>query len=509
MSRWLRMGLTDKLFIPFVGILLLTVILTAVIILWMGKRDDDVRMEQNLQRMELQWKTVTETLWGQGQLDLLKSIYRRAAETDPVLNHLALINLQGQIIASSSGDGIKSTGGLRRESTARGPNGQSGRFILEYAQAINHRSAFALFFTIFLTGLSAIVLGSFIYMRVLKSVLLIRIRSAVTAASAIADRDLTRRLEVYGEDELTALAQAFNIMTDNLTELTRTIHKAVSEMDEKTAGILSAVEFQAERSTRQSTQVSQISVTMSNMAELMQHISQTSSDMVKIAAETRQDADRGAKTTDDSRSRMDAIAGSSRERIQQIRDLRKRANQVGEVMELIEQIADQTKLIAFNASIEAAGAGEMGRRFEVVAREIRRLAENAADSANQIHSRITDIQQAAEILAATTEEESQIVKAGSDAALHTVTALHSIREGTARTASLFENISETIQQQNTAAGGLAKNLTEINREAGSLKEGLSDLTGIAQAMKKLSGDLRVVSGSFRMNIETAPRKADG
>ncbi|MBM3325958.1 MAG: hypothetical protein FJY65_03095 [Calditrichaeota bacterium] len=106
-------------------------------------------------------------------------------------------------------------------------------------------------------------------------------------------------------------------------------------------------------------------------------------------------------------SEMDKIAAVNRDRVQQIKDLRRRTVQVGEVMEFIEQIADQTKLIAFNASIEAAGAGEMGRRFEVVAREIRRLAENVGESAGQIRSRITDIQKAGELLASTAAQESE------------------------------------------------------------------------------------------------------
>jgi len=237
MGRWLRIRLTDKLFIPFVGILVLSVILTIISTLYVLRT------------------------------------------SDPEHSTLRLVS------------------------------------------------------TILLAGLSTIVIGAFIYSWVLKFVLLLRIRSAIIAAQAIAGRDLTQRLDERGEDELAVLAAAFNAMSDNLRELTKALVRVSSEMDK--------------------------------------------------------------------------IAAVNRDRVQQIKDLRRRTVQVGEVMEFIEQIADQTKLIAFNASIEAAGAGEMGRRFEVVAREIRRLAENVGESAGQIRSRITDIQKAGELLASTAAQESE------------------------------------------------------------------------------------------------------
>lgn len=497
MSRLLKMGLTDKLFLPFVGILLLSVLLTIVLSLWVQQRADTARIRKYHERSQLQWRSVTEILWQVDDLKGLKAVYRNAVDTDGYLNYLLLLDGSGNTMVSSSSNYADESPGLRLEVDVKGPGNQTGSVAIGYASGMEKRSSFGLISVILLAGFSTIFAGAIIYMMVLKSVLLRRIKSAVSAATAIASNDLTKRLDERGEDELSVLARVFNLMADNLSSLAKTIHTAVLDIDDKAAGILKSVDTQATLSSRQSDHVSQITNVMSDIAESTRQISDSSANVVEIAASTLQNATRGVEATDNSRGRMDEISSSNRERVQQIMELSRRTHQVGEVMEIIEQIADQTKLIAFNASIEAAGAGEMGRRFEVVAREIRRLAENVVDSANQIHSRITDIQQSAGQLSDTTEKESAKIRAGSEAALHTVTVLHSIREGSFRTTELVENISGSIKRQNKAADDLLTSFHEIDTEAAALRDGLSSLNGIAQAMKELSSELRTVSSTFK------------
>ncbi len=497
MSRFLKMGLTDKLFIPFVGILLLCVLLTIVLSLWVQQRADSARTGKYHERNQLQWMSVTETLWQADNLEKLRDIYRNAVDKDGYLNYLALLDRTGKVMVSSSANNIDEKPGFRLNAVVKGPGRQTGSVAIGYASEMEKRSSFGLISMILLAGFSTIFAGAIIYMMVLKYVLLRRIQSAVSAATAIASNDLTKRLDERGEDELSVLAKVFNIMADNLSNLARTIHTTVLDIDDKAAGILSSIDTQAALSSRQSENVSQITTVMSDIAESTRQISDSSANVVEIAASTLQNATRGVEATDNSRGRMDEISNSNRDRVQQITDLSRRAHQVGEVMEIIEQIADQTKLIAFNASIEAAGAGEMGRRFEVVAREIRRLAENVVDSANQIHSRITDIQQSATMISDTTEKESAKIRAGSEAALHTVTVLHSIREGAFRTTELVEGISGSIKRQNKAAENLLSSFRDIDTKAASLRDGLSSLNSIVQAMKELSSELRKASGTFK------------
>jgi len=291
-------------------------------------------------------------------------------------------------------------------------------------------------------------------------------------------------------------------MVDNLKILTKAIHRVVVEIDDETAGILASVDSQAMLSLTQKEQVSQITRTMGAMAELSNKIAISSNEVVKIADDTLKGSDNGVAATDDSRGLMDQIAIGNSERVEQIKDLKRRAIQIGDVMEFIERIADQTKLIAFNASIEAAGAGEMGRRFEVVAREIRRLAENVSESAGQISTRITDIQQSIEAIAVRSIEESQKVQNGLAASLHTVTVLHSIREGANRTTEQVQGISAAIGNQNEAAANLLVNLKVIDRQSGELNEGLSGLRFIAGALKGLSTNLHEISSSFKLENDS-------
>ncbi len=403
MGRWVRIKLMDKLFIPFVGVLVLSVALT-----------------------------ILSTLY------VLKT-------TDPQHSTLRLVS------------------------------------------------------TILIAGLSTIVVGTFIYGWVLKWVLLNRIQLAIVAAQAIAGRDLTQRLDERGEDELAILASAFNAMTDNLSSITKALQRVSGEIDVRASDITNLMKTQTNLSVQQSEKVSYIADTMSKMASFTRSIAESAMNVVQIALQTRLDSENGAKATDDSRHLMDEISAVNRERVQQINDLRRRVIQIGEVMEFIEQIADQTKLIAFNASIEAAGAGEMGRRFEVVAREIRRLAENVAESAGQIKKRITDIHISSEDLASTSIQESERIRHGVEASLNTVTILHRIREGAGKTNELIEQISNSINSQNVSVSKLDAGLQEIDQQAITLRNGLQELSGIAEAMRELSSQLKDLTAGFQVN----------
>lgn len=499
MSRWLRMGLTDKLFIPFVGIVLLSVLVIVIFIMWMQNDEASDYADEFIKRTRQQWRSVTEILWANDNTAELKRLFQYAVENDPMLLNITLYDAENNVIASSSNIPYNNKSKFSQMTIAlNNINGRTGSLVLSHAWVFVPKTSLEIISAIIIIGLSTIVLGGIVYMKVLNVILLRRIRSAVAVASAIADRDLTMRLDDSGEDEFAVLARAYNTMADNLAELVGTIQKIVNELDGRAARILTSADAQTTLAVRQSNQVSQITKTMEEIAEVTQRITQSSNDVVKIANDTKRDADRGVEATDLSRGRMDEISASNRERISQIRELNRRANQVGEVMEFLEQVADQTKLIAFNASIEAAGAGEMGKRFEIVAREIRRLAENVAESAGQITSRISDIQHAVDQLATASESDVNIVRSGAEAALLTVHSLHSIREGASNAFVKVEDISSAINIQNTATTQLLQSLRDIDAKSVALRDEMTALNAISQDMKEMSGELRNISSVFRL-----------
>lgn len=497
MSRWLKMGLADKLFVPLVGILLFSVALTTFFTLSVQRHSDKDRTEQFLDRIRVQWRATINELWAKGDVASIHHILKASVDADTLLNYAVLFDSHGNLVAGSNFGDTTATGGLRMVVPIGNNNSESALLIAGYARRFESVTSLGLITVILVTGLSAIIIGALIYMSLLDRVLLKRIRAASAAASAIANRDLTQRLEDKGDDELATLAHAFNVMVENLNGLTEAIHRVVGKIDDEAAGILKSVEFQTNLSAIQTEQVSHISRTMSSMADLTDRIARSSEEVVKIADDTSHSSQKGVSATDDSRGLMDQIAIVNTERVEQIKDLKRRAVQVGDVMEFIEQIADQTKLIAFNASIEAAGAGEMGRRFEVVAREIRRLAESVSESTGQIRTRITDIQQAIEGISIKSVDESQKVQRGLEASLHTVTVLHSIQEGANRTTEQIHGISTAIGDQNKEATRLLDGIKIIDRQSVELDKGLTDLRLIAESLKGLSTSLHEISSSFK------------
>ena len=158
---------------------------------------------------------------------------------------------------------------------------------------------------------------------------------------------------------------------------------------------------------------------------------------------------------------MDEHGEYNQNNLRQIVELGKRSKEINKVMEIINNIADQTKLIAFNAAIEASSAGEAGKRFGVVAVEIRRLADNVMESTGEIAGKIEEIQDAVNRLVITSEKGSKRVQNGMDLVAQTVDVMNNILAGAQSTTESSKQISLSTQQQNTASSQVVTPWKEI------------------------------------------------
>jgi len=182
------MGLTDKLFVPLVGILLFSVLLTTFLTISAQQHTDNQRTEQFTGRIRAQWITLIRELWVKGEVTDLNHILRASVESDSLLTYAILYDSQKQIVAGSGIVDTSRVSGLKLSIPIHGPNGESGLFIAGYAGRFDKGTSLGLIMAILIAGFSAIIIGAFIYMRLLDKVLLRRIRAASSAASAIANR---------------------------------------------------------------------------------------------------------------------------------------------------------------------------------------------------------------------------------------------------------------------------------------------------------------------------------
>ena len=254
-------------------------------------------------------------------------------------------------------------------------------------------------------------------------------------------------IEITGKDETGQLLKAMQNMVVTLREIVQMVSDTTTRVNSSALEISSAIEEQAGIATEQSASVSEISSTMEELSASSTQIANNSESVAGIATRALENTEKGATAVEAVMVQMNEINEDKKKSIKEIVDLGGKTKEITKVMEIINNIADQTKLLAFNAALEASSAGEAGKRFGVVATEIRRLADSVMESTGEIEDKIIEIQEAVNNLVVTSEKGSQKIQEGMEASSETVVMLEEILCGSRTTADAAKQISLSTQQQ--------------------------------------------------------------
>ena len=315
------------------------------------------------------------------------------------------------------------------------------------------------------------------------------IDTIVLNAEKISAGDLTHTLSIQGSREIQRLAHAFNNMAENLRTMTSHVKSASACIQVSTQEILASIDQLAASLEQQSASVLQTSMTMEQVVAASQQIASNVKAVVNIAEKTGADAKQGMHVAEDTIRKMQAIESSNQNDTAHIQNLGQQSAEVANIMEFIAAIADQTKLIAFNASLEAAGAGETGKRFRVVAEEIRHLADNVIEATGDIDQTLTDMQQSVQKLVHSSEISTHLIQEGVDYTSNTATWLKEIVNGAMETTLAAQEISDSIQQQQLASEEISTALKEISSSINQFAEAGTMNRDTASQLNALSEDL--------------------
>jgi methyl-accepting chemotaxis protein len=240
---------------------------------------------------------------------------------------------------------------------------------------------------------------------------------------------------------------------------------------------------------------------MEELAIIAAQIAQRSGSVVGEASETQEDAQSGARAVSETVAKLDEIHLANESNVDEIMALGRKSRRIGEVMELIDNIASRTKLIAFNAALEAAAAGESGRRFSVVAMEVRRLADNVVESTDEIRERIAEIQAATNGLIVASEQEAKRIAEGVARGKEASVALNEILGSAQSTTSSAEQISLSTQQQRTAAEQVVDAVRGIERDSRAVAHGSEEATHVITDLVQLAEELQQAVAQFDVGEE--------
>jgi methyl-accepting chemotaxis protein len=267
--------------------------------------------------------------------------------------------------------------------------------------------------------------------------------------------------------------------------------------------ISGAIASQAATSNQMSASVAEITSTMEELSSSSSHVAEHSRSVVDAAQKTWENSRSGAESTQRMLERMSDISTENSHSLAVIEDLGRKSKEIGKIMEIIDSVADQTKLIAFNAALEASSAGEAGRRFGVVASEIRRLADSVTASTGEIAKKVEEIQDSINNLVLTSEKGAAGINIGMEEAARTAGELSELVEAAQESSSAAQQISLATEQQKTASGQVLVALREIVSASANTAQSVNRISEITQTMTVMSVDLTDLVRSFKISRKTA------
>jgi CHASE3 domain sensor protein len=273
------------------------------------------------------------------------------------------------------------------------------------------------------------------------------------------------------------------------SSLSRQIGSAVGHMHSSSAELQAAANQQATSAREQATAMSEITTTISELLATSRQIAESAQRVAQIAAQTAVAARAGDTTVGTGQDSIAAIRRQVDVIVGQMLDLGKKSQQVGAVLEIVSELAEQTNILAINATIEAAGAGDAGRRFAVVADEIRKLADRVAGSTKEIRTLIDDVRSAVNTTVMTTEIGSKAVDAGSRHFGDVASAFKQISGLVAATTDAAKEIELSTKQQTTAVEQVNVGTTNIAQAANETEVSTTQTLQTAVQLSGLSRDL--------------------
>lgn len=320
----------------------------------------------------------------------------------------------------------------------------------------------------------------------------------VTSIKSSCEGEIGHKVAADTKDEFGVLSRSYNQMLDLIIYLISQMQDSSQRLSGASGEILSATEQQASGAAEQAASISQTTATMEELAATYRQIAENANQVVRMAETSLGNAESGQQAVMNTLDSMESIKARSQSSAAKILQLGERSQQIGQVLSIINSIADQTKILALNAAIEAARAGEAGKGFSVVAVEIRKLAESVVDSTSEIETIMTEIQGAANDLVIATEQELKQVEMGVDLAHTTGENFDQILETIEQTTIAAKEISAATQQQRTATEQVVKAMHEVAAVAQQTATASRQVAGAAEQLSGIAKESSHIGAAFRI-----------
>ena len=315
---------------------------------------------------------------------------------------------------------------------------------------------------------------------------------------SLADGDLTVKATVT-EDFTGAIADSFNLTIDQLRGVVGAINDAVDQVSKSAEETQQTSTALAEASRQQAQEITGASAAINEMAVSIEQVSANASESSQVAEKSVEIAKKGGEVVRNTIRGMDTIREQIQETSKRIKRLGESSQEIGNIVSLINDIADQTNILALNAAIQASAAGEAGRGFAVVADEVQRLAERSGNATKQIEALVKTIQTDTNEAVISMEDTTSEVVRGARLAQDAGVALEEIETVSTNLADLIQSISNAARQQAASAGHVSNTMTVIQEITTQTSEGTQETAKSIGQLAVLSDELRRSVAGFKLD----------
>lgn len=313
----------------------------------------------------------------------------------------------------------------------------------------------------------------------------------------LADGDLSSYATV-SEDFTGAIADSINFAIDQLRDLVSRINETSQEVANYTQNTQTITNQLAEASEHQAQEIAGASTAINEIAQSIEHVSANATESADVAQRSVQIASNGAEVVNRSIEGMDTIREQIQETSKRIKRLGESSQEIGNIVSLINDIADQTNILALNAAIQASMAGEAGRGFAVVADEVQRLAERSASATKQIETLVKTIQTDTNEAVISMEQTTSEVVRGAHLAKDAGVALDEIQSVSTSLAKLIENISDSAKLQSASAGHIANTMNVVQEITSQTTTATFDTARSVSELANMADSLRQSVSDFKL-----------
>jgi twitching motility protein PilJ len=336
-----------------------------------------------------------------------------------------------------------------------------------------------------------------------------QVMDLLSVVSTAAEGDLTIKAEVTA-DALGSVADAFNLMITGLTSLVSQASNVASEIQRSTGDILHSAERMRMGAEQQAAQIRDASEAVNAMSHTTQRMSENAEAATQTSVKATQAAVKGGAAVAETIKGMQRIRATVQSTGKKIKGLGERSLEIGAIIEVINEIATQTNLLALNAAIEAARAGEQGRGFAVVADEVRKLAERAARATKDITGLIKGIQVETSEAVTVMEEGTREVEEGTKLADQAGAALREIEQIVKQSATLMSDITRAAADQVKSTESVVHTMDNISQLTQETTHGVQDTVATISGLAELTRRLNDAIGRFKIGREhLRPAAASG